>query len=267
VSVEAARVEKNPEGKTSLLLQGIKLLSRASDSSPDDATVMFNLGYALFLSEKYSEAAEKLEKVIAANQSDSEAYFLLAKAQERASHPEAANAADNKARRNPAYAKWQTDWQKSQSVPSLVLRSRDVLNQVDLSDLSHIKIVEEAKANRTQELLNKIRDLYQQGRDDEALAEIRNVLIIEPTNAEAFLLSGRINQRRGDQEAAIAALKTAIFWEWNHPLIESHILLGRIFLERGDLGEARKYAASAMNIDSSNPEAMALQRQVTMGRP
>ena len=266
VSVEAARNEKKPEGKASLLLQGIKLLSRASDSSPDDATVLFNLGYALFLSEKYAEAAEKLEKVIAANQSDSEAYFLLAKAQERASHPEAANAADNKARRNPAYAKWQTDWQKSQSVPSLALRSRDVLNQVDLSDLSHVKIVEEAKANRTQELLNKIRDLYQQGRDDEALAEIRNVLIIEPTNAEAFLLSGRINQRRGDQEAAIAALKTAVFWEWNHPLIDAHILLGRIFLERGDLGEARKYAASAMNIDPNNPEAMALQRQVTMGR-
>ena len=50
-------------------------------------------------------------------------------------------------------------------------------------------------------------------------------------------------------------------------MIDAHILLGRIFLERGDLGEARKYAASAMNIDPNNPEAMALQRQVTMGRP
>ena len=28
--------------------------------------------------------------------------------------------------------------------------------------------------------------------------------MLEPTNAEAYLLSGRINQRRGDQEAAIA---------------------------------------------------------------
>ena len=93
------------------------------------------------------------------------------------------------------------------------------------------------------------------------------LLIVEPTNAEAFLLSGRINQRRGDQEAAIAALKTAIFWDPPPKMIDAHILLGRIFLERGDLGEARKYASSAMNIDPNNPEAMALQRQVTMGRP
>jgi tetratricopeptide (TPR) repeat protein len=268
VSVEAARAEKTPEGKTQLLLQGIKLLSRASDSSPDDATVLFNLGYALLLSEKYAEAAEKLEKVIGANQKDGDAYFLLAKAQERANHPEAANAADNQARKNlPSYAKWQTEWQKSQTVPSLALRSRDVLNQVDISDWGRTKAIEAANANNTKEALNKIRDLYQQGRDDEALTEIRKILIVEPTNAEAFLLSGRINQRRGDQEAAIAALKTAIFWDPPPKMIDAHILLGRIFLERGDLGEARKYAASATNIDSTNPEAMALQRQVMMGRP
>jgi tetratricopeptide (TPR) repeat protein len=268
VSVEAARIEKKTEERTRLLLQGITLLSRAADSSPDDTTVLFNSAYALFLNEKYAEAAEKLEKVIAANQRDGEAYFLLAKAQDRANHPEAANAADNQARKNlQTYAKWQTDWQKSQSISTLALRSRDVLNQVDISDLGRRQAVDAANANNTQEALNKIRDLYQQGRDDEALTEIRKVLIIEPTNAEAFLLSGRINQRRGDQEAAIAALKTAIFWDPPPKMIDAHILLGRIFLERGDLGEARKYAASAINIDSSNQEAMALQRQVTMGRP
>jgi tetratricopeptide (TPR) repeat protein len=270
VSVAAARAETKPEERMRLLAQGITLLSRAVDSSPDDTTVLFNYGYALFLAEKYSEAAEKLEKVIAANQKDGDAYFLLAKAQERANHAEAANAADNQARKNmpqQSYAKWQTDWQKSQSLASLGLRSRDVLNQVDISDLDRRTRIEAANANNTQEALNKIRDLYQQGRDDEALAEIRKVLIVEPTNAEAFLLSGRINQRRGDQEAAIAALKTAIFWDPPPKMIDAHILLGRIFLERGDIGEARKYSVSAINIDSSNQEAMALQRQVTMGRP
>jgi len=34
------------------------------------------------------------------------------------------------------------------------------------------------------------------------------------------------------KEAAIAALKTAIFWD--PKLIDAHILLGKIFLERGD---------------------------------
>ncbi len=265
VSVEAARNEKKPEERTRLLVQGITLLSRAADSSPDDTTVLFNLAYALFLNEKYADAAMKLEKVIAVDQRDGQAYFLLAKAQQRANQNDAATAADNQARRYLlSYAKWETEWQKSQSVTNVSLRSRDVLNQVDISDLSRVKAIEAANANNAQEALSKIRDLYQQGRDDEALAEIRKLLNMEPTTAEAFLLSGRINQRRGDQEAAIAALKTAIFWDSR--LIDAHILLGRIFLERGDIAEAKKYAASAIAIDPDNQEAMALQRQVTMGR-
>jgi tetratricopeptide (TPR) repeat protein len=268
VLVEAARVERKPEERTRLLMQGITLLSRAVDSSPDDAMVLFNYAYALFLAEKYADAAQKLQTVIAANQRDGEAYFLLAKAQERAGQAESANAADNLARKNlQSYAKWQTEWQKSQTIPAVELRARDVLNQVDISDLGRRKAIDDAAANNTQEALNKIRDLYEKGQDDEALAEIRKLLVIEPTNAEAFLLSGRINQRRGDQEAAIAALKTAIFWDPPPKMIDAHILLGKIFLERGDLGEARKYAASAMNIDPNNQEALALQRQVTMGRP
>jgi tetratricopeptide (TPR) repeat protein/TolB-like protein len=265
-SVEAARNEKKPEERTRLLLQAITLLSRAADSSPDDTTVLFNYAYALFLNEKYGEAADKLEKVIGTDQRDGQAYYLLAKAQARANRTEAATAADNQARRYlSSYAKWETDWQKSQAVMNLKLRSRDVLNQVDISDLSRTKAIEAANANNAQESLKKARELYQQGRDDEALAEIRKLLNLEPTTAEAFLLSGRINQRRGDQEAAIAALKTAIFWDSR--LIDAHILLGRIFLERGDMGEARKYAASAIGIDPDNQEAVALQRKVTMGRP
>jgi len=267
VAVEAARDEKKPEERTRLLVQGITLLSRAFDSSPDDTTVLFNYAYALFLIEKYAEAAAIFEKVIAADQRDGQAYFLLAKAQERANHSDAANAADNQARRymQASYAKWQTEWQKSQSVPNVALRSRDVLNQVDISDLGRRKQIDEANANVEQELLGKIRDLYDKGRDDEALAEILKLFAIEPTNAEGFLMRGRIKQRQGEQETAIAALKTAIFWDSR--VIDAHILLGRIFLERGDIGEARKYATSAINIDPNNQEAMALQRQVTMGRP
>src|SRR6266516_4362142 len=88
----------------------------------------------------------------------------------------------------------------------------------------------DSNASATQDLLVKARDLYQAGRDEEALPELHRVVMIEPTNAEAYLLSGRINLRRGDQEAAIAALKTAIFWD--PKLIDAHILLGKIFLER-----------------------------------
>ena len=267
VAVQAARENKNQAERTRLLAQGTDFLAQASTSAPTDQMVNFNYGYALFLAGKYAEAAEHLRPVITSDQQDGPAYFLFAKSLAKLGKTEAATAADDMARRylRTAYAKWETEWQKSQTTSAVSLRMRDVLNREELFGVLATQNVAEGgtPSSATQDLLGKARDLYQAGRDDEALPELHRVVMIEPTNAEAYLLSGRINLRRGDQEAAIAALKTAIFWD--SKLIDAHILLGRIFLERGDRGEARKYALSAIAIDANNQEAIALQRQVTMG--
>ena len=265
VAVQAASLEKKDQDRQRLLSQGISFLERASKSSPDDSMVRFNYAYALFLSGKYEEAADQLKPVIASDPRDGQAYFIFAKSLEKIGKSEAAEAADNQARRYlGTYAKWQDEWQKSQTASKANLRMRDVLNLDDVSDFIRGKEHPiDSTAQATQDLLAKARELYQAGRDDEALPELHRVVMIEPTNADAYLMSGRINLRRGDQEAAIAALKTAIFWDPR--LIDAHILLGKIFLERGDRGEAAKFAASAMSIDPNNPEAIALQRQVTMG--
>jgi tetratricopeptide (TPR) repeat protein len=268
VAVQAARENKNEAERTRLLGQATEFLKSASDSAPNDQMVHFNYGYALFLSGKYAEAAEHFRPVITADQRDGQAYFLFAKSLAKIGKTEAATAADDQARRylQSAYAKWETEWQKSQTTKGVTVRMRDVLDRTSVFNLNRERAIT-AEANSpssaTQDLLIKARDLYQAGRDEEALPELHRVVMIEPTNAEAYLLSGRINLRRSDQEAAIAALKTAIFWD--PKLIDAHILLGRIFLERGDRGEARKYAQSAITIDPNNQEAIALQRQVTMG--
>jgi tetratricopeptide (TPR) repeat protein len=265
IAVQASREEKKDDERARLLTQGTSFLARAAESSSDDPLVHFNYALALFLSGKYAEAADHLKPVITADPRDGQAYFLYAKSLEKIGKTDTANAADDQARRwLPTYAKSQTEWQKSQTVGSVSPRMRDVLNRDDVSTLVRDQTITANKGSGTEDLLAKARDLYQAGRDDEALPELHRVVMLEPTNAEAYLLSGRINQRRGDQEAAIAALKTAIFWD--PKLIDAHILLGRIFLERGDRGEATKYATSAMTIDSNNQEAIALQRQVTMGK-
>lgn len=268
VAVQAARDNKNEAERKRLLSQGSEFLARASESAPNDQMVHFNYGYALFLQGNYNEAAEHFRPVITDNQRDGQAYFLFAKSLAKTGKNEAAMAADDMARRylQSSYAKWETEWQKSQTTSGVNLRMRDVLNREEFFNLERRKTLasnEESPSSATQDLLIKARDLYQAGRDDEALPELHRVVMIEPTNAEAYLLSGRINLRRSDQEAAIAALKTAIFWD--PKLIDAHILLGRIFLDRGDRGEARKYALSAITIDPNNQEAIALQRQVTMG--
>ncbi len=266
IAVQAARENKTEAERTRLLTQGNDFLAQAVKSAPSDQMVHFNYGYAAFLSGKYSEAAENLRPVITSDPQDGQAYFLFSKSLAKLGNTEAATAADDMARRylRTAYAKWETEWQKSQTTSGVNLRMRDVLNREEVFGIMGQNPEGPAgtPSSATQDLLMRARDLYQAGRDEEALPELHRVVMIEPTNAEAYLLSGRINLRRSDQEAAIAALKTAIFWD--PKLIDAHILLGRIFLERGDRGEARKYALSAITIDPNNQEAIALQRQVTM---
>lgn len=265
ISLQAARDEKTSKTREELLAQGIRFLKRAADSSAlDDSIVRFNYAYALFLSGKYAEAAEQLRPIIAADPRDGQAYFLLAKALEKSGQTEQATAADDQARRFlPSYAKWQTEWQKSQSTSNVTVRLKQVFNLSDVPASADPGSDPALASGSPQDFLVQAQKLYQDGRDEEALQLLRRVLTLEPTSAEAFLLIGRINQRLGDQQAAISALKTAIFWE--SKTIEAHILLGRIFLELGDRAQALTYARSATQIDPNNQEAIALQRQVETG--
>src|SRR6185436_12764304 len=115
-------------------------------------------------------------------------------------------------------------------------------------------------AGGTHSLLERAVELYELHRDDDALSELNRLVQIEPTMANAYVLRARIYLRNGDQEAAIAAGKTAVFWD--PKLIEAHIVLARIYLVRGDRGEANKYVNNALNIDSTNDEAISLRRQI-----
>ncbi|MDT5063688.1 MAG: hypothetical protein QOH63_4147 [Acidobacteriota bacterium] len=265
ISIQAARDEKNAKEREDLLAQGTRFLKRAADSSaPDDSVIRFNYAYALFLTGKYAEAADQLRPIIAADPRDGQSYFLLAKALEKQGQADQATAADDQARRFlPSYAKWQTEWQKSQTTSNVSVRLRQVFNRSDLPRPSSPGDEQASSPGSPAELLTQAQKLYQDGRDEEALPLLRRVLTLEPTSADAFLLIGRINQRLGDQKAAISALKTAIFWE--SKTIDAHILLGRIFLDLGDRAQALTYARSAIDIDPNNQEAIGLLRQVEMG--
>ncbi|HEV2859815.1 MAG TPA: tetratricopeptide repeat protein [Pyrinomonadaceae bacterium] len=268
VATQAARFEKNEARRESLVKQATGVLSRAADSAPDDPMVRFNYGYALMLAGKHAEAAEQFGEVVKINPRDPQAVFLLAKMQEKVGQTEPAAANDNEARKiYQEYAKAQTEWMQSQTASLIGVRMRGDFNRADL-------IAQQGEADRTKEvvetasaqgLLSRARESYEAGRDDDALSDLRNVVRIEPNNAEAYLLTGRIYQRRGELVPAINQLKTSIFWDTDRKLIDAHILLGRIFLERGDRAQATAYAHSAMQIDPNNQEAIALQRQLQVG--
>ncbi|MFL6207523.1 MAG: tetratricopeptide repeat protein [Pyrinomonadaceae bacterium] len=268
LSAQAARAEKAAAERERLLKQALTFLERARDTAPDDPSVRYNYAYALFLASKYPEAAAQLRTVITQaprGEGSGDAFFLLAKALERAGQTEQAAAADNEARRYmQSYATAQTAWQKSQSIADVPLR---LSTKFDLSDYIAITTPppgEEPAGASAQDSLAKAKELYQAGNDDDALSELNRALMVEPMNAEAHLMIGRIYQRRGDLQRAVSSLKTALFWS-DQKLIDAHILLGRIFLERGDRAQAMTHARAAIQLDPNNQEAIALQRQVETG--
>ena len=268
LSTQAALKEKDAQKRAALLKQATNFLSRAAESvsedSPDAQMVRYNYAYALVLSGKFAEAAEQLDAVVKENSHDPEAVFLLAKAQEKAGKSDAATENDNRARQlYPNYAKAQVEWQQSQTTSLLPVHLRGDFNRADMPLIVGPPPGQINEGASVDEMLAKARELYEAGRDDEALMHLRDVVRTEPMNAAAYLLTGRIYQRRGELAAAINQLKTWIFWDKNQ--IDAHILLGRIFLERGDRVQALAYSQSAMQIDPNNQEALALQRQLQVG--
>jgi tetratricopeptide (TPR) repeat protein len=262
LSLASVKGETDADARTRLISQAVQLLGSADRSAPDDPLVTFNYGCALFLNGRYAEAAEQFKNIIATDSRDGQALFMYAKALERIGRSAEAATADDQARRYlPAYAKWQTEWQKSQTISEVQVRLKQNLSADDL--FTRDTTTEADGSGRVQEVLAKARELYAGGLDDDALTELRRVITLDPTNGEAYLLIGRINLRRADQEPAISALKTALFWDAK--LIDAHILLGRIFIDRGDRAQAMSHAKSAMAIDPNNQEAIALQRLVETG--
>ena len=265
IAVAASSAEKKDKGRSSArLTQGIEFLKKAAESDPEDPESNFNYGVALFLNNNYAASANQMRPVIAQNPRDGEAYYILAKALE--SRGETSNAAefDNQARRFLSnYAKLETDWQRAKSIETIPLRveqpPRKDFVSVILISKQNTPIVRDA-VDEADLLLDQARNAYKNGKDDDVMQITRRIVSGDPMNAESHLLQGKVYLRRGELDQSISSLKTALFWD--NRLIEAHINLAKIFIEKKDCQQAQNYAVSAITLDENNPEAIALQRQI-----
>lgn len=265
ISIQAARAEKKNAAKSAAMVNdAIELLRRASESAPDDADIRFNYATALFISGNMPEAADQFRTAIVRNPRDGDAYFMLGKTLQALGDPKAVDA-DNNARKylvsNNRYATLQTEWDKTKTVNGIPLRVSQPLRKDFLSVILSKKrggAAPRPKVDDTQAQIAKAREFVKNGRDDEAMDVLRRILASEPSNAETFLLLGKIYLRRGDIDQAISAFKTSVFWD--NRLIDAHVSLGRIYVEKGDCLQAKNYVASALGIDAENQDAKALQR-------
>jgi tetratricopeptide (TPR) repeat protein len=252
IAVQAARAEKKNKGKSAALInEGIELLKKALDSAPDEANVRFNYGLALFSNLQYTEAAQELRPVLAGSPKDGESYFLLAKSLELLKDTSATDF-DNQARRfltdGDRYAKLQTEWTRSRTTDAIGLRvvqppRKDFVGVILLKNQTRTV---QTPVNETEVLLVQARQYYKDGRDDDAMAVLRRVLVSEPMSAESYYLLGMIHLRRGDKDQSVSSLKTALFWD--NRLINAYIALIKIYLEKGDCLQTKNYLTSALEV-------------------
>ncbi|MBC7941911.1 MAG: tetratricopeptide repeat protein, partial [Chitinophagaceae bacterium] len=114
-----------------------------------------------------------------------------------------------------------------------------------------------SKESRIASGLEKGAEFVRQGDWDKANIEVRNVLQIDPKNAQAFLISAQVSEAQRDVQRAFGAYTKAL--ELKPDLLEAQVGLARIYLLVGDIPKAEQKVNEALAVDAADAGARTLQ--------
>lgn len=112
-------------------------------------------------------------------------------------------------------------------------------------------------AERKAKYLEKGQTLYEQRNHDKAQLELRNALQIDPKDARAHFLLGRILEDKRDFSAAARSFLAAI--EQEPKSVDARVRLGRLYLLGGAPDRAVQVANEALELAPDNAAAIALR--------
>jgi tetratricopeptide (TPR) repeat protein/TolB-like protein len=185
----------------------------AADGS--DADLFFNAGYAAWLDRDTPGAIYWLREAVRRNPADDAAHFVLGVALQASGNVVEATREKELARRLSS-----TDWEARPGGADVVPRGLERLKlDIDMPASLRVEAVLGAAEQRDQKAiavfhLDNGRRLFREGRDVEAVAELRRTIFLAPYESEAHLLLGRIYIRTGRSQDAIDALTIAA---WSDP--------------------------------------------------
>ena len=197
--------------------RAISFFGQAVNADPTDADLFFNLGYSYWLDRDLQGAIYWLREAVRRNPADDAAHYVLGVAlQASGSTAEATREKELAKQLSSTYADWEAKQPGGNSVPRSLER---IKTDVDVSATFRIEdAIVKAEQRDQRELatfhLDRGRRLFQQERDEEAIAELRRVVYLSPYQSEAHLLLARIYLRRGRTEDAVNALKISV---WSDP--------------------------------------------------
>jgi len=219
--------------------------NKAAESDPAVSDYFFNLGYAYWFDHDTQAAIYWLREAVRRDPTDGDAHFVLGTALSAAGNPAEANREKELAHRlSSTYAEWEKR-PATEAVPKGLERIKHDV------ELPHARRVEETLARNGQRdqrelaqfYLDRGRRLFERENDRDALAELNRAIFLSPYLAQAHLLVGRIHLRSGRVGEAIDALKISL---WSEESAEAHAVLAEAYLENKDLPAARTEAQRAL---------------------
>lgn len=121
-----------------------------------------------------------------------------------------------------------------------------------------------SKQGRIESGLKKGAEYVRQTDWDKANVELRNVLQIDPKNAQAYLLAGQMSEGQRDIQRAYANYQKAL--DLQPGLVEAQIGVGRAFLFANDVDKAEAAVRAALAREPQNAKAQALGAAVLLRR-
>jgi Flp pilus assembly protein TadD len=198
----------------------VSFFDAAANVDGSDPDLFFNAGYAHWLDHNAQAAVHWLREAVRRNPADDAAHYVLGVALLALGNTvEATREKELAGRLSSAYAEWEAKQRGSDAV----LRGLERL-KLDIDTAASIRVdAALGAAGQRDQLaiatfhLESGRRLFQQGRNDEAVAELRRTIFLAPYESEAHLLLARIYLRTGRRQDAIDALTIAA---WSDPTSE-----------------------------------------------
>lgn len=231
--------------------------ARAVNAEPENTDYLFNLGYAYARAGNAAEALTWLRETVRYDIADGDAHYVMSallaaagRATESQRELELARLLSG-AERDPS------------SLPATRVVPAGLERLPDVSDLSATAVRRTAIGNPAQRdqqetaqfHLTNARRLIENGRDREAIGELRRAVYLAPYEQVPHLLLGEVYRRGGRLSEAIEQFTVSL---WCRETVAARVALGSALIEDDRPDDARRELQRALQLEPGSTEARAL---------
>ena len=194
--------------------RAVAYFGEAVSLDASDPDLYFNVGYAYWLERDTQGAIHWLREAVRRNPADDAAHYVLGVAlQASGNAAEAAREKELARRLSSTYVDWEATQPGANAVPLGLERLK---LELDVAQAFRVDAAVDAAGQRDQRAiasfhLERARRFFEQGRNDEAAAELRRTIFLAPFDSQAHLLLARVHLRTGRQQDAVDALTIAVW--------------------------------------------------------